>query len=85
MSKDSEPLATTVKEAKRALAAKRLLLRLLGDTLREIGLLFVVFAPLDVLLGTHPGKNLEMFGFLIVGVACIKMGISLQMRGELEQ
>jgi len=54
---------------------------LVGATLREIGLLLVVFVPLDALI--HDGKlnwlqSVICIGLLIVGLYCVHKGIRME-------
>jgi hypothetical protein len=51
---------------------------LLGETVREIGLLFVAFGPLDVILNRNDAAL--MWGFLGAGVILVAVGMALELR-----
>ncbi len=50
-----------------------------GESVREIGLLVLVFVPLDMLIspGTAPNwKNIQIFG--VVGLILIVLGVEIE-------
>ena len=53
-------------------------LRLLAETGREIGILIVVFAPLETMFGGHSIGDRRVFAAVAMGAALIVFGILVQ-------
>jgi len=61
------------------MSAPKRLDHLIGETLREVGLLLGAFAPLERVLGGHGGPY-AMWCFLFVGVTLVGVGMWLELR-----
>ena len=53
-------------------------LRLLAETVREIGILIVVFAPLETIVAGRPTANPGLFAAMAFGVTLIVCGILVE-------
>jgi uncharacterized MnhB-related membrane protein len=56
----------------------RCALRLLAETVREIGILMVVFAPLESVFAERPINGAVLIGVVALGLLLIVCGILLQ-------
>ena len=65
------PLARAMTRARRAL-------RLLAETVREIGILMVVFAPLESIFAERPINGAVLIGVVALGLLLIVCGILVQ-------
>jgi len=54
--------------------------RLFGETVREIGILVVVFAPLEAAFADRPIAPWAVTGAIMAGVGLIVVGIILETR-----
>jgi len=52
--------------------------RLVGETMREIGVLVVVFTPLEALFAEGPTRPTTVAFAIFVGVAAIMVGIVME-------
>ena len=57
---------------------KRKAQQLLGETTRDIGILVVVFAPLDAFFRKEPTALLPLVLVIAGGLICIVLGIMLE-------
>jgi hypothetical protein len=53
---------------------------LLGETVREMGLLIVVFAPLDAIYADTPMNHLLLATMLFFGLLLVGIGILIEAR-----
>jgi hypothetical protein len=58
--------------------AKRQIRRLTGETLREAGVLLVVFAPLDALFTRGALTRAAMVAIVVVAIAAVIVGIAME-------
>jgi hypothetical protein len=52
--------------------------RLIGETMREIGILMLVFGPLDAALGERPARVTDIAIIALAALAMIIAGILLE-------
>jgi len=59
----------------------KLLQRLGGETAREIGILILVFAPLEATFSERPVSTTVIIGLVVLGIIGIVGGILMEVRG----
>ncbi len=57
-------------------------LKLVGETVREIGLLWTVFAPLDAFFAEKAPVAANVWAFTFFGLILIVIGINMEMSAE---
>jgi len=61
---------------------RRTVLQLVGETMREIGALAVLFAPLDSTMSDHPFASDVLIVWILGGIAMIACGILLTAKNQ---
>jgi len=61
---------------------RRVVLYLVGETMREVGALAVLFVPLDSTMSDHPLDSGVLMAWIVGGVMMVACGILLEARNR---